>query len=206
MRRVPPKLNSQSGLSIVELLIVCIIIAVVSSLALLQRGSANDQFQRQNVSRELKYAFERARFDSVKRHAEGAGPAEVVVEPDRFTLWTDSDLNAAGLESAVTLLPANISIARFEGGSGTVTISFDKRGEISITGATNPIFLVCNASCSAANDTSSNANIVLITVTGTVNMLMGGVTPQPSFTPPVVAAPIANAASVDLNQWGQVSP
>lgn len=192
-------------MSLVELIIVILIISVVASLALLQRGSANEQFQRQNASRELKYAFERARFDSVKRRAEGAGPAEVIVASDRFTLRTDADLNTSGLESVVTLLPPNISIAIYEGGSGNVTVSFDKRGETTTTGATDPIFLICNDTCTAANDTSANANIVLITATGTVNMLPGGVT-QPSFTPPTVAGPIGNAANIDINYWGQLTP
>lgn len=193
-------------MSLVELLVVCVIIAVIASLAIMQRGSANEQFQRQNVSRELKYAFERARFDSVKRRAEGSERAQVIVSSDRFTLRADTNLNSAGLEDVVTLLPPNISIARYEGGSGDVSITFDRRGETSTAGATNPIFLVCNDTCSAATDTTSNANIVLITATGTVNMLAGGVEPQPSFTPPTVAGPIGNAAGVDLNSLTLMTP
>lgn len=204
MFRVSPRLSSQSGVTVVELLVVVFIIAIIASLALVNQGSANIQFQRQNFARELKYAFERARFDSVKRRAEGAGPALVIVEQDRFTLRTDSDLNAPGLEDAVTLLPPNITIARYEGGSGAVTVTFDRRGETATTGAADPIFLVCNGTCSAANDTSENANILVVTATGTVKLLGGGVTPQPAFTPPPVAAPIVNA--IDLNQWGQLPP
>ena len=71
--------KAQGGFSFVELLIVVAIIAVVSTLAFFRMGTANTQFQRQNVARELKVAFERARFDSVRRHAENAGPASVMV-------------------------------------------------------------------------------------------------------------------------------
>ena len=188
--------SDQDGVTIVETLVVVVIIAVIAAFAIMQKGSANEQFKRQNVAYELKSAFERARFDSVKRRAEGAGSAEVIVRADGFTLRTDADLNTTGLESAVTALPPNISIARFEGGSGDVTVTFSRRGETTTTGATNPVFLVCNGVCSANNDTPGNANIVLITATGTVNLLPGGGTPQ-SFTAPSVAPPIG--AGTDVN-------
>ena len=192
MGREYSKFNIQDGTTVVEVMVVVIIIAVIAAFAMMQKGSANEQFKRQNMARELKFAFERARFDSVKRRAEG-GPAEVFVEADKFTLRTDSDLSTTGLENAVTLLPPNISIARFDGGSGDITVTFDKRGEI---GATNPVFLVCNGTCTAANDAPGNANIVLVTPTGTVNLLPGGATP-PSFLAPPVAPPIG--AGTDIN-------
>jgi len=192
MRRSNYTTQGQDGTTVVEVLVVVVIISVVAAFAIMNKGTANEQFQRQNVARELKFAFERARFDSVKRHAEG-GPAEVLVETDKFTLRTDSDLSISGLESAETLLPPNISIARFDGGTGDVTVAFDKRGEI---GPTSPAFLVCNGTCTAANDTPGNANIVLVTPTGTVNMLPGGATP-PSFTAPSVAPPVG--AGTDVN-------
>jgi prepilin-type N-terminal cleavage/methylation domain-containing protein len=197
MRYVDKRIRGERGVTVVELLVVIIIIAIVAAFALMQRGSADAQFRRQNIAHELKFAFERARFDSVKRRAEGAGPAQVVVDADRFTLQTDSDLDSPGLESFETALPPDISIARFEGGTGVVTVTFDKRGEATITGATDPIFLVCNGTCSAGNDAADNANIVLITATGTVNLLAGGVTPQPSFSPPPVLGPVG--AGTDVN-------
>ena len=71
MNFAPAHRSGQAGISLVELLVVIVIIAIVASVALMRRGSANEQFQRQNASRELKTAFERARFDSVKRRADG---------------------------------------------------------------------------------------------------------------------------------------
>ena len=191
-----PSASHQSGVTVVELLVVVVVIAVIAGFALIQRGGANEQFNRQNAARELKFAFERARFDSVKRRAEAGGPASVVVENDRFTSSTDTDLDTPGLESIETTLPPNISIARYEGGGGAVTVAFDKRGETTTTGAETPIFLVCNGTCSADDDAAHNANIVLITATGTVNLLTGGATPQ-TFTAPPVAPPIG--AGTDVN-------
>ena len=196
MRNFMPSNSHQSGVTVVELLVVVVVISVVAAFAIIQRGGANEQFNRQNVARELKLAFERARFDSVKRRAEGAGPASVVVEDDKFTLSTDTDLDTPGLESIETTLPPNVSIARYEGGFGAVTVTFDKRGETTTTGAESPVFLVCNGTCSADDDSAQNANIVLITATGTVNLLAGGATPQ-TFTAPPVLPPIG--AGTDVN-------
>ena len=191
-----PSASRQSGVTIVELMVVVVLIAVVAAFALIQRGGTDEQLRRQNVARELKSALERARFDSVKRSAEGAGPANVVVENDRFILRTDTDLDTPGLESIETTLPPNVSIARYDGGRDTVTVTFDKRGETTTTGAESPVFLVCNGTCSADDDAAHNANIVLITATGTVNLLPGGSTPQ-TFTAPPVAPPIG--AGTDIN-------
>src|SRR5690606_12428047 len=93
-----------AGFSFVELMVVIVIIVIVATLALMQRGSANEQFQRQNVARELKVALERARFDSVKRRA--LPPAKVEVRPDRFILTTYRiDAGAPVAENVETLLP-----------------------------------------------------------------------------------------------------
>jgi prepilin-type N-terminal cleavage/methylation domain len=48
--------KSQRGVTLIELLVVIVIIAVVSAFALMQRGKSNEQFQRQNIARQLKVA------------------------------------------------------------------------------------------------------------------------------------------------------
>jgi len=86
--------HGQSGVTLPELLMVMVIIAVVAGLALMQFGTARDQFRRQNLAQQLKQAFERARFDSVKRRADGVTPyAKVVVNTGSFTLTTDKNGN-----------------------------------------------------------------------------------------------------------------
>lgn len=182
------KLNEQSGVSLIETLVVVVIIAIVAALALMQRGSANEQFQRQNAARELKVAFERARFDSVKRRARpplnDGDPdprAHVVVNYDSFVLWTDSDgdgIPATG-EAVTTTLPAGVVNAKYGGDSLPLTVTFTMRGEA--TSLSTPQFYVCNISCSSPTD--ANANIVLVTPTGTVNLLAGGAS-LPTFGVP----------------------
>jgi prepilin-type N-terminal cleavage/methylation domain-containing protein len=191
--------HAQSGLSLVELLVVIVIIVILATFALMQRGSANEQFQRQNVSRELKVAFERARFDSVKRRAECANRAKVIVDTNSFTLWTDTDLDGTpeSGESITTTAPANIVISHHSGVSLPVTLYFNKRGDIDPRDASDtvidPAFYACNNSCAVpAND---NANLILVTQTGTVNLLSGTAT-IPSFG---VSGGTAVNASIEIN-------
>ncbi|MBA3352179.1 MAG: prepilin-type N-terminal cleavage/methylation domain-containing protein [Blastocatellia bacterium] len=175
--------SHESGVTFIELLVVIVIISIVAALALMQRPSANEQFKRQNAARELKVAFERARFDSVKRRAEGVLQASVTVTTNSYTLSTDVNPNATGLESVASdLSGANITIAGFTSMTLPVTVTFDRRGEASAvdgSGYVNPQFLVCNGTC-PVTPTSSTANIVLVTPTGTVNLLAGNATP-PTF-------------------------
>lgn len=179
--------RDQHGVSLIETLVVVSIITVVASLALMQRGSANEQLQRQNVAGELKVAFERARFDSVKRRAEGATPgsflpATVIVDTGSYTLNTDSDRNGTYETLVTNFATQNITIAGYAAMTLPVTITFNQRGEPSAVdggGTVTPQFYVCNGTC-PGTPTTADANVVLITATGTVNLLPGNATP-PTF-------------------------
>jgi Tfp pilus assembly protein FimT len=189
------RLYRQAGISYVELLVVIVIIAIVASLALMQRGNANEQLQRQNVARELKVALERARFDSVKRRGEDGSAnglpdlrAKVLVNTNSFQLTTyRDDVNGvAAAELQNYALPPGTSIQRFDGGVMPVEVFFNRRGEATAFAggsAVNPAFLSCNGPC--LTQTPANSNIVLVTPTGTVNLLPGG-TAIPSFAAPSV--------------------
>ena len=185
--------SGQSGLSLVELLVVMVIIAVIATIALMQRGSANDQFKRQNAAIQLKNAFERARFDSVKRRAETeAVQAKVQVTTTGFTLTTDKDLNGvlnSSDDETTSLIPQNIGIKGYDGSLNPPAVYYNKRGEAvdSVGNSISPAFYVCNVTCNAP--TASNSNIVLVTPTGTVNLLPGG-SQLPVFgAPPVQNVP-----------------
>ena len=185
---------AQRGVTLVELLVVIVIIAVVCTFALMNRGSANEQFQRQNVARELKVAFERARFDSVKRRADGTVPqANIVISQTSFTLVTDANMDGdlADANDSVTtdFGGQSIIISNFSGNTvaaitSPITVSFNQRGEPSVAGGGSPTYMVCNTDCSSPGN--DDANIVLVTPTGTVNMLGGSETP-PTFAAPAVS-------------------
>jgi prepilin-type N-terminal cleavage/methylation domain-containing protein len=188
-------LNFESGVTVVELLVVIIIIAIVASIALMNRGSANEQFKRQNVALELKVAFERARFDSVKRRADTAAvQAKVTVTPTSYTLTIDRNMDGTltADEDLVASLPAGVVIGLYSGASlSSQEVVFNMRGETSQLPA--PQFLVCNVACSSPNN--SNSNIVLVTQTGTVNLLNGN-----SSLPTFANANVSNVnTSTDIN-------
>ena len=178
---------AQRGVTLTELLIVIIIIGIVSTFALMQRGSANEQFQRQNVARELKVAFERARFDSVKRRAECSGvQAKVVVNATNFTLWTDKDADGTpeSSETESTDFSGQNIVVSGPGFSLPVTVSFNQRGEVTATdgtvSSTNPGFFVCNGVSCPGTPTNGDTNKVYVTQTGTVDLIGGGES-LPSF-------------------------
>jgi prepilin-type N-terminal cleavage/methylation domain-containing protein len=180
--------SHQSGVTVTELLVVVVVISVLAAFALIQPGATNSQLKRQNAAQELKSALERARFDSVKRRADNSAvQANVVVDTSSFTLTVDG--NQDGVLNSSDALVTDISglqvvIASEVGATLPVTISYNQRGEATASdfaGNTDPIFLVCNVSCSSP--TVSNSNIVLVTATGTVNLLPGG-SEIPEFSPP----------------------
>jgi prepilin-type N-terminal cleavage/methylation domain-containing protein len=185
--------DRESGVTLVELLVVIVIIAIVAALALMQKGSADSQFKRQNVAQELKVAFERARFDSVKRRAQPAASpspdtrAKVVVDTTSYALTT-YPINSSGTPTltaqTTTVSGQNITIA---GNSVALpyTVYYNQRGEAVDSGgfSISPSFLVCNFTC--ASPTNANANLLIVTPTGTINLLPGGST-APNFNAPTI--------------------
>ncbi len=189
------KFFNQKGFSLVELLVVISIIVIISTLAIMRISSPKIQLERQTVARELKVAFERARFDSVKRRAlDSDKQAKVVVTANSFRLRTDINQNGTletSEERVNTSWNAGVTIRGADGSpiASPITVSFDKRGEITATGGT--AFLVCNGDCSTTR-TVSNSNLVIVTTTGTVNILPGGTTAL-TFAPPSVTTVPSNA-------------
>lgn len=184
--------NDQSGVTLIELLVVIVIIAIVASIALMQRGSANEQFKRQNVARELKVAFERARFDSVKRRAQSSPEARatVVVDTNSYALTTYT-VDSAGTSTASTQTTdtsgQNVVIQGNNSITLPYTIYYNQRGEaVDVSGNTiSPSFYVCNATCSSPS--TSTANLIIVTPTGTVNLLSGG-SSAPNFNAPTITS------------------
>lgn len=196
-RHIP---NADGGLSVVELLIVITIISIVGGVAVMKMGTPNRQLKRQNVARELKVALERARFDSVKRRAlsdmtpataysaTDDSRARVIITDTSYTLITDNNRNGdlinddgtpeSGDANVTSLAGQDVVIAGTGGISLPVTVLFNQRGEATLSGGGSASFYICNASCSSP--TSDNANLLLVTPTGTVNLLPGNAS-APSF-------------------------
>jgi prepilin-type N-terminal cleavage/methylation domain-containing protein len=176
--------GNQSGVSLVELLIVLVIISILIVAAVAQFGDAGDRFETQNIARELKVNFERARFDSVKRRPTTINDmSRVVINDDTsFSLTIDAD-KSGSIETTDT---KNISFGGrtdvkiiATGMSFPVTVAFDRKGHISAidsSGTTvTPTFVICD-NCTAGNYLTSSYYIVSVSPTGTVTMLNKGET------------------------------
>ncbi len=89
--------NTQSGKSLIELIIVLVIVMIITTFAVLQTESSKKQFNRQNLAREFKVYLERARFDSMKRRpAIDTDKARIVINnATSYTAIFDLNQNGA---------------------------------------------------------------------------------------------------------------
>lgn len=177
--------SPRNGFSLLELLIVVVIIGIISVLAMTQFGRTQTRLQRQNIARELKVYFERARFDSVKRRATNtADMARVIItSATTFNVTTDMNLNGTIDTADTRFMSLNgRTDARITGANVIfpVIVRFDQRGQATATNGNNaeitPTFTICDADCTVAAPTADNSTVITITPTGTVAMLDGGST------------------------------
>jgi prepilin-type N-terminal cleavage/methylation domain-containing protein len=188
------KFHSQSGKSLIEVIVVVVIVTVVATFALAQYQTSKAQYSRQNVARQLKINMERARFDSVKRRSTvDAEKAKVIVNNSWFATITDTNENRAidinGSDREVTELGSLDVTITGQNMVFPVTLAYDERGNVVATGsdgaAVNPVFYICNGTCTSATVTPANSNIVLVSPAGTVDLLAGNAA-LPTFSNPVV--------------------
>jgi type II secretory pathway pseudopilin PulG len=197
------KNHSQSGISIIEVLIVIIVVMLLTTIAIMQLGKSRTEFQRQRIAREFKVYLERARFDSVKRRATVNTEMSRVIlnSATSFTAVTDFNQNGKILNSDETVEASDRRVVDFTHRSETqivvsdslnypVTILFNQRGHITATDGlnnpVNPVFTICSGNCS---ETSQETSIISVSTTGTVAVLKSG---ESSSALPV-PSPISNA-------------
>jgi prepilin-type N-terminal cleavage/methylation domain-containing protein len=201
MRSGTKKPGDERGVTLIEVTVVLLIIVVVAAIAMMQFGSSNEILKRQNAAQQLKVTLERARFDSVKRRPEtSATQAKVAISTWTYTLTTDVDLNGVlngSDDTTADVGSLNVAIREYNGSLSPVTIYYNKRGE-AVDSNGNPIspaFYICNSTCNAPN--ASNSNILLVTPTGTVNLLPGN-SQLPVFgLPPINSVPTSTGINPD---------
>ncbi len=209
------KFNSQSGVSLIEVLIVLAISAVLVSLAVAQLSSSKTNLQRQRIAREFKVYLERVRFDSVKRRADFVrrpgftNPFNdmsriILTSSTSFTAVTDLNQNGTVLDANGNLEEGDKRVVDFTQRSDTrifvsdtfdnlypITISFDRRGHITAldksNNAVNPVFTIC----STGNCSESSPEITVISVSTTGTVAVSKTAPGLSSLP--TPAPISTA-------------
>jgi prepilin-type N-terminal cleavage/methylation domain-containing protein len=203
--------SPQAGFSLVELMIVIVIAAVITTFAVMRFTSSKDNLQRQNVAREFKNSLERARFDAVKRRPGSTSDMSTVqvLSATSFSYTIDRNQNGVidGTAETTTIDFSSRGRVQVAGDNFVypVTVAFDRKGQIRARNASNqvvnPTFYFCNGSCTPLTANAANSNIVYVSPTGTVSMMQGGQT-VPTFANPTVTN-VNSSSSVNpmLSVW-----
>lgn len=193
-------ISPQSGMSLVEIIVIVLIIGILVTLAIPQFNRANVSFTRQNAAQQLKVFLDRARFDSIKRHAKASDEmASVTINnPTSFTLLTDQ--NADGILQTTEARhlsfagKSNIKIT----GAGLVfpiTISFDYRGQVITTDGNDsvitPNFVFCEGNATYQTASTENSSTVVLSKTGTSSVVTG------KYTLPTINRPNVSNIKTD---------
>lgn len=189
------KFYLQSGFSLIEVMIVVVLLAILTTIAILNFGNSKTDLQRQRIARELKVYLERARFDSVKRRAVD------VNDMSRITLNSPSSFTAAiDLNENGVLDATDIRQIDFDQRSETqitvsnaliypVTIRFNQRGQIivkdNLGNDVNPVFTICSKNCAETLPDNQDLTIISVSTSGTVAVLKKGQSPSALPTPSV---------------------
>jgi len=152
-------LSNAAGVTVLELLIVMMMIAVMSGFALMQIVGARQVMIRANAAQEFVGYLEKARRDSVRRRPvpTTAEMAQVsIVNATYYSVTIDADGNGALDAPKVISLPVNTDL-QFNG-SFPRTIYFDWRGRtVNSTGTISPVSTI-TISSSAYGSTSINVS------------------------------------------------
>ena len=202
------RLNSQKGISIVEVLIVVVVVGILSTVAVVQINSSRVNFQRQRIAREFKIFLERARFDSVRRRAATVNGVDdrsriILNSATSFTVILDKDQDGTVLNPDGTFQNGDRQAVDFSQRSDTrifisdmfnypVTISFNQRGNMtakdSLNNNVNPLFKICSNNCDGTPENNADLTIISLSPTGTVAILKDTTTPS-TLPTPVITTP-----------------
>lgn len=130
-----------SGFSVLELMIVAVMLAVLTGFALTQIDRARQNMTRANAVRELATNIEKARLDSVRRHATtDAQMAQVaIINANFYSVTLDANGDGALDAPRVIGMPADSNLT-IQNGTFPRTIMFNWRGRTVDSGGntTNP--------------------------------------------------------------------
>ena len=118
-----------AGFSVLELLIVAVMISVLVGFAITQIAQAKQNMTRANAVRELATYIEKARLDSVRRHATtSAQMAQVaIINPNFYSVTLDTNGDGSVDAPRVIGMPADSNLT-IQNGTFPRTIMFNWRG------------------------------------------------------------------------------
>lgn len=150
------RLSDEHGRSVLELLIVVTLIAVITTFAIMRIDASQQSMRVTNSSRQFVNYVEKARIDSIRRHATAS-----VQITDATTYVASIDFAGAGTPQTRTL--STQTGTSFNTGTTVlpITITFDWRGRATIRDGNNAI----TSSAFTIQDSSGN-NSTAITVQG----------------------------------------
>jgi Tfp pilus assembly protein FimT len=174
-------ISGERGISIVELLIVVAMIGIVTAFAVIRIVGAQRALQLSNSSREFTAWLEKARLDSVRRHAMVAGEmaSVTVVSANSYSIVIDQNGDGT-LDPARTITIPATNGATFSGIAVPLIIRYNWRGRpvdtngnlmnISFTiqdadGNVNPV----NVASTGDISHGSNVNTSTVSVSGVSN-------------------------------------
>jgi type II secretory pathway pseudopilin PulG len=143
--------SGERGISIIEILIVALMIMIVAAFAVMQIGAAQRAMRLTNSAREFLGWLEKARLDSLRRHAMSNTEMARVTLNNNNTYTVTIDQNGDGtLDPARTITFPSAHGARFAGITIPSTIYYNWRGR-PVDSAGNPVGLSFSLTDSAGN-------------------------------------------------------
>ncbi len=122
--------SRESGFSVLELILVVAVIGVVSTFAYVRLASSREVMRVTNSSREFTNFVQKARLDSIRRHATANQAAVTINTATTYTVTGDFDGN--GVTDTLRELQTGVafSAAATDGSAATlpITLTFDWRG------------------------------------------------------------------------------
>jgi prepilin-type N-terminal cleavage/methylation domain-containing protein len=166
------------GFSVIELLIVVSILSVVSGFALMQITRARQVMTRENAARQLGSYLEKARVDSLRRHATASAQmAQVtIINATFYSVTIDADGNGALDAPKVMSLPTGSSL-QFNTPYPR-TIYFNWRGR----------------TVDAAGNVASPSFITISTTSGPASQIDLTTAGQTTLGGPATSSPVANSS------------
>lgn len=157
--------SGERGVSIAELLIVVVMISIVAAFAVMQIAGAQRAISLSNSAREFMTWVEKARLDSLRRHAMSSGEMARVTIASANSYSITIDQNGDGtLDPPRTITIPATNGASFSGLAVPVTVRFNWRGR-PVDSAGNLMSLAFSL-----RDASGNINPINLTSAGDASL------------------------------------